>query len=111
MTHPKLPGLQRYVDRLNPTQRYLVTEFVDNYEDGVMSRRDLIERVLGITGSAAAAAGALLALGCAPATATPPPPSPTTAPPTTAPLQPTAASAASRSSLSVPENDPAVVAG
>src|SRR5687767_2718147 len=107
VTHPKLPGLQRYVDRLNPTQRYLVTEFVDNYEDGVMSRRDLIERVLSITGSAAAAAGTLLALGCAPATATPPPPSPTSAPPTT-PAQPTAAT--SRSPLSVPDNDPAVVA-
>ena len=80
MTHTKLPHLDRYVDRLNPTQRYLVTEFVDNYEDGVMSRRDLIERVYRITGSVAAAAGTLLALGCAPATATPPPPTPTTAP-------------------------------
>ena len=61
------PHLQHYVDALNPTQRYLVTEFVDNYEDGLMGRRDLLERVLRITGSAAAAAGTLLALGCAPA--------------------------------------------
>src|SRR5687767_318354 len=106
VTHPKLPGLQRYVDRLNPTQRYLVTEFVDNYEDGVMSRRDLIERVYGITGSVAAAAGTLLALGCAPASASPPAPAPTTAPPTAAP-QPTAAP--SRAALTVAENDAAVV--
>ena len=61
------PHLQHYVDALNPTQRYLVTEFVDNYEDGLMGRRDLLERVFRITGSAAAAAGTLLALGCAPA--------------------------------------------
>ena len=106
MTHPKLPHLDRYVDRLNPTQRYLITEFVDNYEDGVMSRRDLIERVYRITGSVAAAAGTLLALGCAPATATPPPPAPTAAPtsaPTTA-----APSQASRSPLSVAATDPAI---
>ena len=66
------PHLKHYVDALNPTQRYLVTEFVDNYEDGLMGRRDLLERVLRITGSAAAAAGTLLALGCAPAASGPP---------------------------------------
>src|SRR6266542_934625 len=70
MGTPHLQQLQRYVDALNPMQRYLVTEFVDNYEDGLMSRRDLLERVYRITGSVAAAAGTLLALGCAPATAT-----------------------------------------
>ncbi len=63
------PKLQRYVERLNPAQRYLVGEFVDNYEDGVMTRRDLIERVYRITGSVAAAAATLLAMGCAPAAA------------------------------------------
>ena len=63
------PKLQRYVERLNPAQRYLVGEFVENYEDGVMTRRDLIERVYRITGSVAAAAATLLAMGCAPAAA------------------------------------------
>src|SRR5688572_30803610 len=108
VTNPKLPDLQRYVEPLNPTQRYLVTEFIDNYEDGVMSRRDLIERVYRITGSVTAAAGTLLALGCAPASATPPAAVPTTIPPTATPQS---SPAASRSPLSVPEGDPAVIAG
>jgi carboxymethylenebutenolidase len=101
------PHLQHYVDALNPTQRYLVTEFVDNYEDGLMGRRDLLERVLRITGSAAAAAGTLLALGCAPA-ASGPPAVPTATP---APAAATAGAQPGRSPLSVAPNDPAVVAG
>ena len=100
------PHLQHYVDALNPMQRYLVSEFVDNYEDGLMSRRDLLERVYRITGSVAAAAGTLLALGCAPSTAGPSViPTPTGAPAATAVAQP------GRSPLSVAANDPAVVAG
>lgn len=99
--------LERYVERLNPAQRYLITEFIDNYEDGVMSRRDLLERVYRITGSVAAAAGTLLALGCGPAASSPAVPTVTVARPTAAPAaQPTAASS---SPLSVPENDPGVV--
>jgi carboxymethylenebutenolidase len=108
------PQLQRYVDALNPTQRYLVTEFVDNYEDGLMSRRDLLERVYRITGSAAAAAGTLLALGCAPATAGPGAAPAATQAPTagaTAGATPAAGAQAGRSPLSVAANDPAVVAG
>jgi carboxymethylenebutenolidase len=106
------PQLQRYVDALNPMQRYLVTEFVDNYEDGLMSRRDLLERVFRITGSAAAAAGTLLALGCAPATAGPAAaPGATQAPPAGPTAAPTAGAQAGRSPLSVAANDPAVVAG
>jgi len=65
------PKLHRYVERLNSQQHYLVTEFVDCYEDRVLRRRDLLERVLHITGSAAAAAGTLLALGVKPALADP----------------------------------------
>lgn len=48
---------------LNQFQRYLVHEFVDDYHDGIMSRRDMMARVLKITGSAAAAATTLTALG------------------------------------------------
>lgn len=48
---------------LNQFQRYLVHEFVDDYNDGMMSRRDMMARVLKITGSAAAAATTLTALG------------------------------------------------
>jgi len=51
------------LDQLNPIQQYLVHEFVEDYEDGLMSRRDLVSRVLHITGSAAAAATVLTALG------------------------------------------------
>ena len=120
------PKLQWYVERLNPAQRYLVGEFVDNYEDGVMTRRDLIERVYRITGSAAAAAGTLLAMGCAPAVAGTAAPAGATATvpaaqtATAAPgAQPSATSgtagaqaagaAGSRSPLSVTENDSAVM--
>jgi carboxymethylenebutenolidase len=108
------PDLQRYLDALNPMQRYLVTEFVDNFEDGLMSRRDLLERVYRITGSVAAAAGTLLALGCAPATSG----APAAATATRAPAPTAGATAATaagtlagRSPLSVAANDPAVVAG
>ena len=92
------PKLHRYAQKLDPTQNYLVTEFVDNYEDGVMGRRDLLERVYRITGSAAAA-GTLLALGVKPLLAAP---------------EPSAAAAPAQqavSPLSVAENDPAIVAG
>lgn len=95
------PKLHRYVDRLNPTQHYLITEFVDNYEDGVMRRRDLLDRTLRITGSAAAAAGALLALGVKPALSDPMA-SDSYAPSAQTPPQ---------SPLHVPANDPAVIAG
>jgi carboxymethylenebutenolidase len=44
-------------------QKYLVHEFVEDYEDGLMSRRDMVSRVLKITGSAAASASVLTALG------------------------------------------------
>ena len=93
--------LHRYVARLNPAQDYLIREFVDNYEDGVMSRRDLLERVLRITGSTAAAAGALLALGIRPAHADPLASAAFQAPPPTAPQSP----------FSVPEGDPALISG
>lgn len=51
------------LDNLNPMQKYLVHEFVEDYEDGLMSRRDMVSRVLKITGGTAAAASVLTALG------------------------------------------------
>src|SRR5688500_4517869 len=95
------PKLHRYVEKLDSQQSYLITEFVDNYEDGAMRRRDLIERVYRITGSVAAAAGTLLALGVKPAFADPLA-SADYAPPAQTPPQ---------SPLHVPTNDPAVIAG
>ncbi|HWK81204.1 MAG TPA: dienelactone hydrolase family protein [Thermomicrobiales bacterium] len=48
---------------LNQFQNYLVHEFVDDYNDGVMGRRDMMRRVLHITGGVAAAATTLTTLG------------------------------------------------
>jgi carboxymethylenebutenolidase len=65
------------LDQLSPMQRYLVHEFVEDYEDGLMSRRDMISRVLYITGGVGAAATVLTSLGVQAAGAqgaTPPPP-------------------------------------
>ena len=93
------PKLHQYVGRLSPTAHYLVTEFVENYEEGQLRRRDLLERVFGITGSAAAAAATLLALGVKPLHADPLADAPF-APPAQVPPQ---------SPLHVPADDPAVV--
>ena len=93
------PKLHQYVGRLSPTAHYLVTEFVENYEEGQLRRRDLLERVLGITGSAAAAAATLLALGVKPVRSDPLASAPF-APPAQVPPQ---------SPLHVPADDPAVV--
>lgn len=95
------PKLHPYLGRLDYTQDYLVREFVDNYEDGVMGRRDMLERVFRITGSTAVAAGVLLALGVRPAHADPLAAANFQAPPPTGPMSP----------FSVPENDPTIIAG
>ncbi|MFM9107857.1 MAG: hypothetical protein ACKOWF_14285, partial [Chloroflexota bacterium] len=52
---------------LNQFETYLVHEFVEDYEDGIMSRRDMMRRVLHITGGVAAAATVLTQLGVRPA--------------------------------------------
>ena len=49
---------------MNEMQRYFVEEFVEEYHEGHMSRRDMMRRVLLITGGVASAATTLLALGC-----------------------------------------------
>jgi carboxymethylenebutenolidase len=49
---------------MNEIERYFVEEFVEEYHEGHMSRRDMIRRVLLITGGVASAASTLLALGC-----------------------------------------------
>lgn len=95
------PRLKRYLGRLDVPQDYLVREFVEHYEEGDLSRRDLLERVFRITGSSAATAGVLLSLGVRPAFADPLA-SASVAPPAQTPPQ---------SPLSVAPNDPAVVAG
>lgn len=49
---------------MNDNQRYFVEEFAEEYQLGRMNRRELLRRVLLITGSAPLAASALIALGC-----------------------------------------------
>jgi carboxymethylenebutenolidase len=54
--------------RFEPFENYLIREFVEDYQDGLMSRRDMIRRVIGITGGVAAAATVLTSLGLTPMT-------------------------------------------
>jgi carboxymethylenebutenolidase len=56
---------------MNDNQRYFVEEFAEEYQLGRMNRRELLRRVLLITGSAAATASALLVLGCGSKSAAP----------------------------------------
>jgi carboxymethylenebutenolidase len=93
--------------QLNDLQSYAVEEFVERYLDGLMTRRELISRVLPIAGGIATTAALLTALGCAPAQ----PPAVTT---TSVPTQPPTAAAspstaaAPRSKFSVKADDPAI---
>lgn len=66
---------------MNDNQRYFVEEFAEDYRLGRMTRRDLLRRVLLITGSATTTAMALLALGCG--TSSAPQAASTSAPPAT----------------------------
>lgn len=109
--------------RLNHLQEYLAEEFVEEYNEGRMTRRQLFARILGITGGVASAATLLLTLGCAPENAAAPTQAapPTTAPrPTTAPsgspsagtsagaAAPAPTQAPPRSKYSVKADDPAI---
>jgi carboxymethylenebutenolidase len=97
------PAAGRHIERgaslrpLGQFETYLVHEFVEDYQDGLMTRRDMMRRVLHITGSVAATATILTKLGVTPGIrgaeaqeATPVPPE----------LQ---------SPLSVPADDPRIV--
>lgn len=52
--------------KLEPFERYLIREFVEDYEDGLLSRRDMIRRVLLIAGGVATTATILTQLGVSP---------------------------------------------
>jgi carboxymethylenebutenolidase len=53
---------------LKPFENYLVHEFVDDYNDGYLTRREMIKRVLYIMGGVAATATILTQLGVTPMT-------------------------------------------
>jgi carboxymethylenebutenolidase len=82
---------------LGQFENYLVHEFVEDYEDGLMSRRDMMRRVLHITGSIAGTAALLAKLGVTPLVqgASAQDAAPTPIPP--------------QSPLSVPADDPRVI--
>src|SRR5437879_10988368 len=48
---------------MNPFQRYLLDEFVEDYRGGEMSRRDFVMRVIGVSGGLAAAMGLFSSVG------------------------------------------------
>lgn len=94
-------------------QKYLVDEYLEDYQNGRISRRQALKVLAGITGSLTMANGLLAA--CAP------PPTATSVPPTDAPPEPAATTAPEATATSepppvpegvrVPEDDRAVVAG
>lgn len=86
---------------LTQFENYLVHEFVDDYVDGLMSRRDMMRRVLHITGGVAATATVLTQLGVKAASAQDGTPTP---PPAPTPTEP-------RSPITVAEDDPRVSGG
>jgi carboxymethylenebutenolidase len=69
-------------------RNYLVTEFVEDYHEGHITRRDAIKKLAAIFGSAAFATNFLAACSPTP-TATPVPPTATAVPPTATRVPPT----------------------
>src|SRR5260370_20177247 len=58
---------------MNELQTYMVHEYVADYKAGHLSRRDLLRRVLNITGGLSSTANLLLALGRSAPTSAPSP--------------------------------------
>jgi len=92
---------------LNEYQVYLLQEFVEDWREGHMSRRDMVRRTVYLTGGVASAATVLLSMGCAPqpsptAAATKPAAAATTAPAATSAPAPTSAPAATSPATAQP---------
>jgi carboxymethylenebutenolidase len=120
--HPPIPPSGNADDFF---RNYMIDEFVGEYQERHMTRRDALKRLAGLFGSMALASTFLAA--CAPPPPTPAPPTaapvaantsaptavpPTVVPPTTAPTAvpatATAAASATPATLSVAENDSAI---
>ena len=54
---------------LGQFQRYLIEEFVEDWREGHMSRRDMVRRTAYVTGGVASAATVLVSMGCGQAAA------------------------------------------
>jgi carboxymethylenebutenolidase len=85
---------------MNDLQAYMVYEYVSDYKAGHLSRRDLVRRVMYMTGGVASTATVLLSLGCAPSQQAAPTPAPA-AKPTSAPAASPVASPATSPSPGV----------
>ncbi len=72
----------------NSLKQYLIDEFVEDYQEGRLTRREALKRLVGLTASLALANSLLAA--CAPTSATP-----SAVPPSAAPVLPTATAAVS----------------
>ena len=91
------PGPMR--DTLNDMQLYLVDEFVEDYQEGHLSRREALRRIAGVTGSVAFATSVLAACATVERAVAPP-------------LDPAPAPAASASAPAAPRGpDSAVTVG
>jgi carboxymethylenebutenolidase len=87
---------------LNDIQEYFIHEFVEDYKDGYLDRREMIRKVLYITGGVASTATVLLALGCGPGA------QPTPAPATTIAEKPATGTGAAASPVPGTTAGPAV---
>ncbi|MCG8350193.1 MAG: dienelactone hydrolase family protein [Chloroflexales bacterium] len=103
------------VDQLNQMQRYLGEEAIEEYQEGLLTRRQMFRQLLRICGSGAAAAALLAACGVDTTTpaltseatrppTNPPSPSPSATAAAPEPTQPTPPVGAAP--LSVPADDP-----
>lgn len=111
-------------DTLNDMQQYLVDEYVEDYQEGLLSRRDALRRIAAISGSMVFATALLAACGTTASAPTATASSPTTAPAPAATSVPAATTAPAATSAAtsepaattaaagpgVPENDPGIVA-
>ncbi len=98
---------------MNDFQRYLAEEFVEEYQEGRITRREALKLIASVMGSMVLASSFLAA--CAPPaqeTATPAPTGPAASSPTASATQPAEASATpASSSPNVSPDDPAIEAG
>jgi carboxymethylenebutenolidase len=94
-------------DTLNDMQLYLVDEFVEDYQEGLLTRRQVLKRIAAISGSMLFATSVLAACGDVQATA-----APTAAAPAAGATGTTAAAAvpAAPAGVNVAEDDPAITA-
>ena len=92
------------LDNLNVYQRYVVEEFADDYKQSELSRRELLRKVLFVTGSVPLTASVLLTLGCGDSDDEPGATATTARPTEPAPTAP----AASGPGVTVPPSDPAI---